>query len=70
MAAATANLDAEANLDAAGRVWDAKAWGAKAFATNRKGLRRGRDCVLAAGSILAKCKTSPTLLLVLTMLKA
>jgi hypothetical protein len=44
--------------------------GAKTWATNRKGLRRGRDCVLAAGSILAKCKTSPTLLLVLTMLKA
>jgi hypothetical protein len=60
---------ARANLDAARRVQGAEVWGAKAFATNRKGLRRGRDWVLAAASILAKCKTSPTLLLVLTMLK-
>ena len=60
---------ARANLDAARRVQGAKVWGAKAWTTKRRGLRRGRDCVFPAASILAKCKTAPTLLLVLTMLK-
>ena len=84
-ATSVSRVAAKANLDAARRVWDAdrkgakagkvkvekgKVRGAKTWATNRKGLRRGRDCVLAAASILAKCKTAPTLLLVLTKLKA
>jgi hypothetical protein len=39
-------------------------------AAGRKGLRLGRDCVFSAASILAKCKTTPTMVPVLTMLKA
>jgi hypothetical protein len=74
-ATSVSRVAARANLDVARTVWGAKAGkvkvrGAKTWTTNRKGLRRGRDCVLAAASILAKCKTAPTLLLVLTKLKA
>src|ERR1700677_767078 len=54
---------AKAILDAARMDWVPKLRVAKGWATNRRGLRRGRDCVFPAASILAKCKTAPTLLL-------
>jgi hypothetical protein len=41
----------------------------RACARDRTARRRGCDWVFASASILAKCKTAPTVVLVLAMLK-
>jgi hypothetical protein len=57
---------AKANLNGDRSAW---AGDLRALARDRTGRRRGRDWVFASASILAKCKTTPAVVLVLAMLK-